>query len=47
MKENNIKCGVPFQVDVKMLSSCEPILNTFCILEDTAYRSKKWNSTIE
>lgn len=47
MKENNIKCGVPFQVDVKILSSCEPILNTFCILEDTAYRSKKWNSTIE
>lgn len=45
MKENNIKCGVPFQVDVKVLSSCEPILNTFCILEDTAYRSKKWNST--
>lgn len=49
MKENNIRQGIPFHVDVKRSGSYEPVLNTFCILEDTAYRqvSKKWNSTIE
>lgn len=49
MKENSIRQGIPFQVNLKSAGSCEPVLNTFCILEDAAYRqvSKKWNSTIE